>query len=300
VEKWPAIKDLANANEDEVLENWAGLGYYSRARNLYKCAKIIVDEYLGLFPETQSELKKLPGIGDYTSAAIRSIAYDKQSVVIDGNVERVISRIYKIEDPLPNSKKIIFKHAEELSLSLDDKHSSFAQSMMDLGALICIPKSPRCQVCPLQDQCLSKILNLQHVLPKKKQKTKQIQKYGYIYAFCNEDNEILCEKRTHYTLFKDMIGLPTSEWDINRQKIQHIELLNKAKNINQLEEFCEINHVFTHFKLKLKGFHISVRKKDIELNNEQFWVLEKDLEKRGLPTLFKKFVIQLLDNSIEG
>ena len=153
---WPTVHDLASATQDDVLREWAGLGYYSRARNLYKCAQAIVSEHDGIFPNSVKTLKSLSGIGDYTSAAIASIAFDIPSVVIDGNVERVISRLHRIDAPLPDSKTIIREYAQNLFIGDNtDRPSCFAQSLMDLGATICTPKSPKCEICPISKYCVA-------------------------------------------------------------------------------------------------------------------------------------------------
>jgi A/G-specific adenine glycosylase len=161
IQKWPTIHDLAKAERDEVMHEWAGLGYYARARNLHKCAQTVSVELGGEFPEEQSELEKLSGIGGYTSAAIAAIAFDKPANVVDGNIERVMSRIYAIKEPLPDSKVRLKELAAGLSDERKDHPGDYAQALMDLGATICTPKSPKCMLCPVNDLCEARKLGIE-------------------------------------------------------------------------------------------------------------------------------------------
>ena len=168
---WPTVYDLSQAEEDEILTAWAGLGYYSRARNLKKCADLIVSDHGGKFPDTFDALKTLPGIGDYTAAAIATIAFDQPIPVIDGNIERVITRHAYIETPLPKGKVEIRAHLE--TVLSQEKPGEFAQAMMDLGATLCTPKRPNCLLCPVQEDCIARQkgdMELFPVKPVKKQK----------------------------------------------------------------------------------------------------------------------------------
>jgi len=151
--RWPTVTDLANAETEDVMKAWAGLGYYARARNLKRCAEVVALDHNGVFPDNQDGLIALPGIGDYTSAAIAAIAFNRPSAVMDGNVERVVSRLYAIDTPLPAAKPLIKARVEALTPS--DRPGDFAQGMMDLGATICTPKNPACGLCPFQKTCLA-------------------------------------------------------------------------------------------------------------------------------------------------
>lgn len=266
---WPSIESLANASQDDVLAAWAGLGYYSRARNLHKCAHQIVSENGGVFPHDSQSLKSLAGIGDYTTAAIRSIAFDIPDTVIDGNVERVVSRLYKIETPLPNSKPEIRLYATELFEGENvDRPSCFAQSMMDLGATICTPKSPQCPSCPLNNACMAYHDGVAGDYPKRLRKKPVPKKHAIAYIYYN-DKGIRLEKRPEKGMLAGMWGIPTSEW------IDHsIDLQEKY------DQNLFIDHVFTHFALRLYPVFIKVQ----DTNMTPY----KEVDDIGLPTLFKK------------
>lgn len=278
---WPTIHDLANANSEDVMREWAGLGYYARARNLHKCAKIISEEYKGIFPEDEKELQKLPGIGPYTAAAIRSIAFRKPSVVMDGNIERVLARVYAHDQPIRNTKKQIYEYASFLSEGREDFCSEYAQGLMDLGAMICTPTSAKCMICPINAFCKSYDLGLQDKIPIKKEKEKKPQKYGVLYFITNDKGELLFEKRPEKGLLGGMIGIPGSDWT-EKKDIQK----------NQIENF-QINHTFTHFRLSLNG--ITFNEEEINyINDKHFWYDPIDYDKLGLPTVFKKAMKQFI------
>ena len=169
ITKWPTIFDLANARDEEIMGAWAGLGYYARARNLLKCARVIVKESDGEFPKTSEALLKLPGVGPYTAAAIASIAYDIPETVVDGNVERVISRIFNIHTKLPKAKKELAFLAKQLTPTI--RSGDYAQAIMDLGATICKPTSPKCNICPWVYYCVSNKAGTSEYLPRKFKKT---------------------------------------------------------------------------------------------------------------------------------
>lgn len=266
---WPTIESLAASSQEDVMREWAGLGYYSRARNLYKCAITIVDNYDGEFPRDVKTLKTLPGIGDYTSAAIASIAFDKPSIVIDGNIERVISRLYRITKPLPSSKPIIRNFAEPLFIGENvNRPSCFAQSLMDLGATICTPQSPKCNSCPISGSCEGYKVGDANLLPVKKKKVKipEKQAVAYIYIY---NNQVGIETRDDKGMLGGMIGFPTSEWVGIDEKLPD----GAMKSL-------KIRHVFTHFALTL--YPVFINKKSDRM------IDMKDIETIGLPTLFKK------------
>lgn len=283
-EKWPTIHDLAAAPQDDVLKEWAGLGYYARARNLYKCAQVVSTEYQGSFPQTYPQLKALPGIGDYTASAILSIGFDKPAVVVDGNVERVISRYFAITQPLPDSKPDIRKAAANLSTGREDRPSDYAQALMDLGATICIPKNPRCGSCPLHKGCQARIMGIAPDLPAKTRKKAKPFRRGNIYwVSIGKTEHILLEKRPEKGLFGGMTGFPTSEWCENGEisHPEHIMTLGEPQKIDHML----VRHSFTHFDLELQGYRIKARKKPQQMLS----VPKKELLKSGLPSLFQKF-----------
>lgn len=283
-EKWPDVHALAKADNDDVMAAWAGLGYYARARNLHKCAQVVASEFDGAFPCTQDELRKLPGIGDYTSAAIASIAFDKPAVVVDGNIERVMARYHAYDGAKKTLKSLAQPYAEGFS----DRPGDYAQALMDLGATICTPKSPACTLCPINQSCVSFQEGGDVTrFPVKSKKLDKPRRVGYVYWVENSQGDILLEKRPEKGLLGGMIGFPTSDWSKNKLS-QHHTLFSAAENIDN-----SVFHVFTHFHLelklcKLKNYHGA-------LNEHMFWHSADELKNIGFPSLFKK-VFKLLSS----
>lgn len=287
LEKWPAVHDLAAADSAEIMQAWAGLGYYARARNMHKCAQIVATERDGIFPNTQEELKKLPGIGDYTSAAIMAIAFDRPATVIDGNVDRVIARYFALETPLPEGKAAIRVQAGHLSGGRADRPGDFAQAMMDLGATVCTPSSPRCALCPVQTGCAGYSKGIQQALPYKRKKAEKPQKYGYVYWIENEKGEVLLERRKEKGLLGGMLGLPCSAWLEDRAQLRHAGW--HAGLAFHEGRVASIKHSFTHFDLELESKTAHLGKAALPEDGWQ-WVDRKHIKNTGLPTLFKKMV----------
>lgn len=290
IKKWPTVKHMAKAQVDDVLKEWAGLGYYARARNLHKCAQTVSTEFKGVFPQTYEGLKSLPGIGDYTAAAIMSIAFNKPSVVVDGNVERVMSRYFAITKPLPDSKPDIRKVAGLLSTDRADRPSDYAQALMDIGATVCIPKTPRCSLCPLQKKCEAKKLGIQAELPARAAKKLKPYRRGHVYWIVSDKAQILLEKRPEKGLFGGMVGFPTSEWGLERET-RHPEAVLKLGKPVLLPDHI-IRHSFTHFDLELQGYSVKVAKSF----QGGLWVDRADILKSGLPSLFLKFARFIVNN----
>ena len=193
LELWPDVQALANAELDDVLSAWAGLGYYSRARNLHRCAKVVVENYQGQFPDSEDELRKLPGVGPYTAAAIAAIAFDHAATPVDGNVERVVARLFAIKLPLPQSKPDLKRLAA--TLTPDKRPGDFAQALMDLGATICTPKRPSCLMCPLQSDCHAYAKGIAGDLPRKTAKAKRPTRRGIAFLALSEDGCVLLRRR---------------------------------------------------------------------------------------------------------
>ena len=245
IKKWPSIQLINAAQEDEVMSEWAGLGYYSRARNLIKCANIVCEKYSGYFPQNEKELLKLPGIGPYTAAAISAIAFGKAAAVVDGNIERVISRLFFISQPIETVKNLINEKAK--SLTPNFRSGDYSQAMMDIGSTICIPKNPKCNRCPLVTKCIATKKNNPDSVPVKlKKKIKPIKK-GFVYIGIINDKEIMLFKRPKSGLLGGMLCLPSTEWKENT-----FPLNTPPINSNWTEIQGEIKHSFTHFTLLLK------------------------------------------------
>ena len=192
VARWGDVASLAAADEGEVMAAWAGLGYYSRARNLIACARTIVTDHGGRFPSEEAALRSLPGIGDYTAAAIAAIAFGRRAVVIDGNIERVVARLFAIETPLPAAKPLIRRHAD--TITPDRRAGDFAQALMDLGSGICTPRAPKCLLCPLQRDCRAAALGTPDAFPVKPPKAAKPQRSGTIF-WLEKDDRVLLVRR---------------------------------------------------------------------------------------------------------
>ena len=279
---WPNVHALAKAATDDVMREWAGLGYYARARNLHACAKIVSKELGGIVPSDQTELKKLPGIGDYTANAIAAIAFNKSAIVVDGNVERVVARYFAIKDPLPKSKPLLKVMAGRFFEDYEDRPGDLAQAFMDLGSSVCVPAAPRCPICPVRDKCQARIEDIAAQLPAKTKKSRP-KKYGYVYWITNSRGDVLLHRRPAKGLLGGMAGLPTSDWLEDKKAIQSLDIIKGAnpRNYNN----ASVRHVFTHFELELK---LKTLRAPSLKSPGYFWTPRKNIAKAGLPTVFKK------------
>lgn len=239
---WPTVGDLAAAQDADVMAAWAGLGYYARARNLLKCARAVVADHRGAFPQTYDELIELPGIGPYTAAAISAIAFDQASTVLDGNVERVMARIYDEHTPLPAAKPVLMDFAQRHTSTT--RPGDYAQAVMDLGATICTPKNPACGICPVRESCAAQTAGTQLELPKKTPKKPKPTRYGIAYIARRADGAWLLETRPDKGLLGGMLGWPTTEWGPEAQDAEPTPADWATLNENAL-------HTFTHFHLVL-------------------------------------------------
>src|SRR4051794_31797003 len=210
VSRWPRVTDLAAAPREEVMKAWAGLGYYARARNLHACAVVVANEYGGRFPETSAALHDLPGIGAYTAAAIAAIAFDEPAAVVDGNIERVIARLFAIETPLPEAKAIIRAH--QARLTPQERAGDYAQAMMDLGASLCSPKRPACSLCPFADGCAAHATGREELFPVRVAKPERPTRIGAAFVAVREDGAILLRRREDDGLLGGMVEVPGTEW----------------------------------------------------------------------------------------
>lgn len=243
VDRWPTVGDLAAADDAEVMGAWAGLGYYARARNLLKCARMVVSDHAGRFPRSRETLLKLPGIGPYTAAAIAAIAFDEKATVVDGNVERVMARLHGVETPLPAAKSQLAALASVLTP--DERPGDYAQAVMDLGATICTPKKPACGICPWRDPCKARILGSAADLPKKSPKKIKPVRFGIAYLAMREDGAWLLERRPQTGLLGGMLGWPTTEWSTMPEP-------DPPLHICWHDPKTEVRHTFTHFHLRLE------------------------------------------------
>lgn len=289
-ELYPDIHHLAQAPEEDILKHWAGLGYYARARNLHKCAKIISEVYGGNFPKTEIDLKKLPGIGDYTASAIIAIAFNKEAVVVDGNVERIIARLARIREPLPKSKAIIKTIAASIYEDIGKKASDLPQSLMDLGSMVCTPKSPKCNICPISYFCEAKNHKDQEKYPVKAIKEAKPTRIGDVYWIETTKGEILIEKRSTNRMLGGMMALPGTDWDKNNAESMGSSDISLFKPDKKPSLIGEVRHSFTHFHLILNVHKARVPIKNLILKENQRLICIKDIDELGFPSLYKKVV----------
>ena len=240
--RWPTVGHLAAAEDGDVMGEWAGLGYYARARNLLKCARVVAKDHGGQFPQTREALLTLPGIGPYTAAAISAIAFDAPEVVVDGNVERVMARLGNIHTPLPAAKPELTAAAARLTPLA--RPGDYAQAVMDLGATICTPKNPACGICPWRDPCAARALGVQAELPKKTPKKAKPTRLGIAYVARRADGAWLLERRPDRGLLGGMLGWPGSDWNEAPAPAPPADATWR-----RLPE--EARHTFTHFHLRL-------------------------------------------------
>ena len=282
--RWPRIEDLAAAPLDDVLTEWAGLGYYARARNLHKCAAAVAGDLGGEFPAEREQLLKLPGIGPYTAAAISAIAFGRPEAVMDGNVERVMSRVFRETDPLPGVKPILFAHAA--SCTPAERPGDYAQAVMDLGATICVPKSPKCTICPLVNLCTGR--DIAPDLPRKTPKKAKPTRRGTAFFLQNEAGEILLRRRPEKGLLGGMMEIPSSDWlDAAPHPPAPAETSPlPAEGWTVLGGI--VRHTFTHFHLELQV--LSARTAPAEAPADCIWCAVDKLGEVALPTVMRKIV----------
>ncbi len=283
VARWPSVHLMAEASEDDILRAWAGLGYYSRARNLKKCADIVALQHGGQFPNNAAALKELPGIGDYTSAAIAAIAFNEAVPVVDGNVERVISRLYVIDTPLPAAKPQI--RTLMAALTPKSRPGDFAQAMMDLGATICTPRRPACVLCPVNDNCAALAARDPEEFPVKAPKADKPIRTGAAFVAIADDGAILLRKREGKGLLAGMSEVPGSHWTA---RIDGDASVDAAPFAASWKAAGSISHVFTHFELRLTIFYAQNVAKSVA--KDGWWSSPQELAGEALPTVMKKAI----------
>jgi A/G-specific adenine glycosylase len=287
---WPTVMHLAAASEEDVLKAWAGLGYYSRARNLKRCADIVARDHGGTFPETAAQLQTLPGIGPYTAAAIAAIAFNKNVPVVDGNIERVVTRLFEIQQPLPQAKPAITERVAKLTPP--DRPGDFAQAMMDLGATICTPRKPSCMICPLQSDCGAAQSGNPEIYPFKSPKKAKPKRVGAAFVAVNPEKKVLLRKRKNSGLLAGMSEAPASAWTANQDGETGIG----AAPFKAAWMRCgAVRHVFTHFELEL-----TVYRADLSISPPPGHWWSGDYRAEALPTLMKKVIEAALADETKG
>ncbi|KQP40569.1 A/G-specific adenine glycosylase [Methylobacterium sp. Leaf106] len=294
LERFPSVEALAAAPEESVMSAWAGLGYYSRARNLHACAKAVTEA--GAFPDTLDGLRKLPGIGAYTAGAIAAIAFDRQEAAVDGNVERVVTRLFAIKTPIPAARLEIRRLTQ--SLVPAQRPGDFAQSLMDLGSTICTPKRPACALCPWMAPCEARTLGLQETFPRKIKKTKGVERYGAAFvAIRSGDEAVLLRTRPPEGLLGAMAEPPTSAWESGYDVAQ--ALLDAPLDARWKRLPGVVRHVFTHFPLALTVFVARVGLATKAPAGMRF-TPRRDLDEEPLPGVMKKVLAHAFDPKPEA
>ena len=295
--RWPDIRALAAAPLDDVLKTWAGLGYYARARNLHGCARAVVERHGGRFPANEAELRALPGIGAYTAAAIAAIAFDLPATPVDGNIERVIARLYAIDTPLPAAKPEISRLAR--TLTPPRRAGDFAQAMMDLGATICTPKTPACALCPWNECCVARARGEAETFPRRLPKRAGALRRGAAFVARRADGFVLVRTRPPTGLLGGMTEVPTTQWTADfadgdaLEGAPHFLSPKPKRRIAWRRLPGVVRHVFTHFPLELTVYAAEIPARTPAPKGTR-WVRIAELGGEALPSLMRKVVARAL------
>jgi len=290
-QRWPTVQALAAAPDEEVMTAWAGLGYYARARNMLACARVVAADHGGQFPDSEAVLLTLPGIGRYTAAAIAAIAFARRAVVVDGNVERVVARLFAVETPLPAAKPELYALTDTITPS--DRPGDFAQAMMDLGATLCTPRNPLCALCPLDRNCAAFAAGDPARLPRKAPKAARPRRRGTIF-WIEHDGEVLLVRRPDKGLLGGMRALPTGPWIETDSGLADAPAPLDWRWIDG-----HVEHVFTHFALELRVARASLEKGCVPQLGGEWWAIER-LDAAGLPTVFAKAARHAIEGDADG
>lgn len=272
---WPTVHDLAAAPLDSVLKEWAGLGYYARARNLHACAQAVVNEHAGVFPQTSAGLQALPGIGAYTSAAIAAICFDEPVAVLDGNLDRVLARYYALPVPVREAKEEL---RAALQAAVPERAGDFAQAMMDLGATICAPRMAACMLCPIQPGCTATKAGDPTLYPVKPVKAERPVRKGHAYVMRDADGDVYLQSRPEKGLLGGMTEVPGSAWAADLPVADY-------PVTGAWQHRGQVVHVFTHFRLELEIWSAQVPADGLDGG---WWAPPRALKGEALPTLFRK------------
>jgi A/G-specific adenine glycosylase len=280
--RWPELSALAAAALDEVLQEWQGLGYYARARNLHACARVVMARHGGAFPAEPAALRALPGIGDYTAAAIAAIAFGRPAAAVDGNAERVLARLYGVSEPLPAARSRL--RALAAALVPQDRPGDFAQALMDLGATVCTPRAPRCMLCPWRSCCAAAAAGLAETLPARAEKPERPLRYGVAFWLTRPDGAVLLRRRPDRGLLGGMIEIPSTPW--RERPWSHAEAIGLAPAAVAWAPLPGgVRHGFTHFRLDL-----TLLAGHVEDGRDELWSPLERLGEHALPSLMKKLV----------
>ena len=299
--RWPTIAALGRASLDDVLRMWAGLGYYSRARNVHACAVVVLRDHGGVFPDTEAGLRSLPGIGPYTAAAIAAIAFNRRTMPVDGNIERVVSRLFAVEEALPQAKPVIQRLAATMlggtsagdanSRARDEKSRAgdSAQALMDLGASICTPKKPACSLCPLNEGCLARGRGDQESFPRKAPKKTGKLRRGAAFVI-TRGNQVLVRTRPEKGLLGGMTEVPGSDWLAAQDDEAALKQAPELAGVGRWHrKVGVVTHVFTHFPLELAVYTATAPAR-ARAPRGMRWVPIATLDGEALPNVMRKVI----------
>ncbi len=296
--RWPTVAALAAAELDEVLHAWQGLGYYARARNLHEAARLVLSRHGGRFPESEEALRALPGVGPYTAAAISAIAFGRKASAVDGNVERVIARLFAVAEPLPAAKPRL--KALAATLVPEARAGDYAQALMDLGALLCTPRRPRCGQCPWRRACAAKERGIAQALPRRTAKAKRPLRRGVAFWLVRGGEEVLLRRRAKDGLLGGLMELPTTAWQERAPALAAAKRQAPARTRWRLLP-GRVRHVFTHFELELTVLAGSVGEtteepRGVNEGGTPRWCRLDRLSDFALPSVMRKVVAHALAN----
>ena len=296
--RWPTVRALARANLDDVLAAWAGLGYYSRARNLHACARVVVDCHAGRFPRSEGELRELPGIGPYTAAAIAAIAFAAPAMPVDGNIERVVARLFAVATPLPAAKPELKRLAQGLTPAA--RAGDCAQALMDLGATICTPRRPSCLVCPIMGDCAARAQGIAALLPVRAARPERPVRLGLAFVALREDGCVLLRRRPNAGLLGGMLEVPSTDWAEVLPPLK--EALRTAPVPgNWWAVPGVVAHTFTHFRLEALVYRAVVPPSaglTFWADPERCqWLARRNLAGAALPSVMRKIIAHGLRES---
>jgi A/G-specific adenine glycosylase len=295
VRRWPSVEALAAASPDDVLAAWAGLGYYSRARNLHACARAVMERHGGRFPAAEPELRELPGIGPYTAAAIATIAFGAPATPVDGNVERVVARLYALTEPMPAAKPELRRLARGLTPA--ERAGDHAQAMMDLGATVCTPKRPSCSLCPVAAFCAARARGIAAQLPLRSARPERPLRLAHVFVALREDGHVLLRRRPESGLLGGMLEVPSTPWAEALPPLA--EALQAAPVRASWRALAGIvTHTFTHFRFEANVHRATVPARSRLTSAADAprcqWVARHDLDRAALPSVMRKIIAHAL------
>jgi A/G-specific adenine glycosylase len=280
--RWPTAEALAAADLDEVLTAWQGLGYYARARNLHKCARAVAVDHGGHFPDTEDGLRALPGIGPYTAAAVAAIAFGRKATPVDGNIERVMARVFAVSQPMPGAKSVLAEHAR--MLTPNRRAGDFAQALMDLGATICTPRKPKCGLCPISSECAAFAADSVEAYPVRAAKRARPTRYGTVFWLTGPDGAVLLRRRPENGLLGGMMEFPSTPWNDAPPGARETKKAAPAP-VTWRALPGEVEHTFTHFHLRLTVWTAEL---DGAALPPGTWRTPARFHELALPTVMKK------------